>query len=353
MDQPMTDPQARWAAVAARDARADGSFVYGVTTTGVYCRPSCPSRPARPENLRFFADNAEAKRAGFRPCLRCTPDGPSQSERDVSRIARACRILEDTPEPPLLEELATRVGLSASRFHRLFKAATGLTPKAYGAAEQAKRMRAALADSSATVTDAIYAAGFTSNSRFYESAAKRLGVKPASLRKGAAGSTIRFAVGQSSLGAVLVAQSARGVCAILLCDDPEALVRDLQDRFPQAELQPGDAGFEQVVAEVVGLVEDPHRGHGLPLDIQGTAFQERVWRALVAIPAGETVSYAELAARIGAPSATRAVAGACAANPLAVAVPCHRVVRNDGALSGYRWGVDRKRALLLKEQRSG
>jgi AraC family transcriptional regulator of adaptative response/methylated-DNA-[protein]-cysteine methyltransferase len=249
-----------------------------------------------------------------------------------------------------LEALATKLGMSAYHFHRLFKAETGLTPKAYADAFRARRLRRGLdSPSAATITDAIYDAGFNANSRFYETADARLGMPASDYRAGGRNASIRFAIGQCSLGAILVAQSARGICAILLGDDPERLLRDLQDKFPQAQLIGGDRGFEKLVAQVVGFVEAPALGLNLPLDIRGTAFQERVWQALREIPPGATVSYADVAARIGSPKAVRAVAQACGANAIAVAIPCHRVVRKDGDLSGYRWGVERKRELLSRE----
>lgn len=268
--------------------------------------------------------------------------------RRAAIVAALCRFIESAERAPTLSELARRAGLSAWHLHRLFKAVTGLTPKAYAAAHRAQRLRQAL-DRGGRVTEAIYDAGYNSNSRFYEEADGVLGMTARSYRAGGANAEIRFAVGECSLGAILVAQSARGVCAILLGDDPDALVRELQDRFSSARLIGGDAGFERLVAKVVGFVEAPRLGLDLPLDVRGTAFQQRVWQALRRIPAGKTVSYAELARRIGAPTAARAVAGACAANALAVAIPCHRVVRKDGSLSGYRWGVERKRVLLERE----
>lgn len=344
MDTLTEDP--RWQAVIARDAGAD--FVYAVTTTGVYCRPACPSRRAKPEHVRFFDDAAAARAAGFRPCLRCNPDGPSLAEANVALVAEACRLIAAAEEPPALAEIAAKIGLSPWYFHRLFKAQTGLTPRAWAAAQRAQRLREGLAAAD-NVTGAIHEAGFGSNSRFYEKADDMLGMTARNFRRGGQGEVIRFAIGQSSLGAILVAQSARGICAITLGDDPAALLRDLEDRFPQAELIGGDEDFEALVAQVAGLVEAPRIGLDLPLDIRGTAFQERVWQALRQVPPGATVTYAELAQRIGAPKAVRAVAGACAANPLAVAIPCHRVIRSTGALSGYRWGVERKQALLDRE----
>lgn len=338
----------RWAAVLARDPAADGQFFYSVGTTGVYCRPSCAARSARPENVAFHATAADAERAGFRPCKRCRPDQPPLAERQAARIVELCRLIETAEEAPSLVQLARHAGLSASHLHRLFKAGTGLTPGEYAAAQRARRVRTML-DGSGTVTEAIHGAGYRSSGRFYEQANRILGMTPGSYRAGGANTEIRFAVGECSLGAILVAASERGVCAILLGDDPDALARDLQDRFPRAGLIGGDAGFEQVVARAVGLVEAPGLGIDLPLDIRGTAFQQRVWQALREIPAGTITSYGDIARRIGSPQAVRAVARACAANTLAVAIPCHRVVRSDGGLAGYRWGIERKRALLDRE----
>lgn len=336
----------RWAAVLARDPAADGRFFYSVKTTGVYCRPSCASRRARPEHVAFHASAAAAERAGFRPCKRCKPDQPAGQQ--AARVAELCRLIERAEQTPSLAILAQHAGLSPWHLHRVFKAVTGLTPRAYAAAHRAQRVKAGLRNA-ATVTEAIYAAGYNSSARFYEQSNALLGMTPARFRAGGADTAIRFAVGECSLGAILVAASARGICAILLGDDPDRLVRDLQDRFPGAELVGGDAGFEQWVARVVGFVEQPGLGLDLPLDVRGTAFQQRVWQALQKIPAGATASYTEIAQRIAAPKSVRAVAGACAANTLAVAIPCHRVVRTDGGLSGYRWGVKRKRALLDRE----
>jgi AraC family transcriptional regulator of adaptative response/methylated-DNA-[protein]-cysteine methyltransferase len=340
----------RWAAVRRRDRRADGLFYYSVRTTGVYCRPSCAARPARRENVRFHSTRTEAERAGFRPCKRCRPRGPSLTEERASAVAKACRLIATAEDPPTLDGLAEAAGLSRFHFHRIFKTITGVTPKRYAAAHRGQRIRDELVRRG-TVTDAIYSAGFNSNGRFYATSSEVLGMTPTTFRSGGTGASIRFAVGQCSLGSILVAATEKGVCAILLGDDPGALVRDLQDRFPKADFLGGDEGFERLVARVVGLVEAPALGLDLPLDVQGTAFQQRVWQALREIPAGSTASYTELADRMGAPRAVRAVARACAANPIAVAIPCHRVVRHDGGLSGYRWGVARKRALLDREAR--
>lgn len=339
----------RWAAVVARDPAADGRFFYSVKTTGVYCRPSCASRTARPENVTFHLTAVAAERAGFRPCKRCKPDQPAGQQ--AARVAELCRWIERAEQTPSLEMLAQHAGLSPWHLHRVFKAVTGLTPRAYAAAHRVQRVKTGLRYG-VTVTEAIYSAGYNSNARFYEHSNAVLGMTPTRYRAGGADMAIRFAIGECSLGAILVAASARGICAILLGDDPDALAHDLQDRFPRAELLGGDAGFERWVAQVVGFVEQPRLGLDLPLDVRGTAFQQRVWQALQKIPAGTTASYSEIAQRIGAPKSVRAVAGACAANALAVAIPCHRVVRTDGGLSGYRWGVARKRALLDREARS-
>ena len=347
-----TERDPRWSCVVKRDATANGTFVYAVKTTGVYCRPSCSSRTARPKNVNFYASPADAEAAGYRACQRCHPKGQSLGEAVAAAVAEACRLIEQAEELPKLDDLAARLGMSPFYFHRRFKAVTGLTPKAYGAANRARKVRAELADKEASVTSAIYSAGFNSNSRFYETADTILGMTPTAYKQGGKGADIRFAVGQCSLGAILVARSEKGICAITLGDDPEALVHDLQERFRNANLIGGDDAFEQIIAQVVGFVEAPKIGLDLPLDIRGTAFQQRVWQALREIPVGETVSYTDIARRIGEPNAVRAVAQACAANKIAVAIPCHRVVRNDGALSGYRWSVERKRALLEKEKQA-
>jgi AraC family transcriptional regulator of adaptative response/methylated-DNA-[protein]-cysteine methyltransferase len=275
--------------VQARDARADGRFFYSVRTTGVYCRPSCAARPARPENVAFHATAAEAERAGFRPCKRCKPDQLSLQEQHAAMVTAACRLIENAETAPTLEQLAKPTGLSPFHFHRVFKAVTGVTPKQYATAHRSRRVRSEL-ERGASVTEAIFDAGYNASSRFYESSNQMLGMTPSSYRAGGVDQDIRFAVGECSLGAILVAQSERGVCAILFGDDPDALARDLQDRFPRANLIGGDGAFEQLVATVVGFVEAPALGLDLPLDVRGTAFQQRGWQALRAIPAGDTAS---------------------------------------------------------------
>jgi len=342
----------RWRAVAARDKSFDGKFIYSVKSTGVYCRPSCPARLPKPHNVLFHATCEEAERAGFRPCRRCRPHQVSLAGEHAAMVAEACRTIEKAEEPPTLAVLAEAAGVSQFHFHRLFKAITGLTPKAYAVAHRAQRVRKELGAAETSVTQAIYDAGFNSSSRFYARSNDMLGMTPTAFRTGGADWDIKFAIGECSLGAILVAATEKGVCAILLGDDAGELARELQDRFPKANLIGGDADFERLVAQVIGFVEAPAFGCDLPLDVRGTAFQQRVWQALRQIPAGSTASYQEIARRIGAPQSARAVARACAANHLAVAIPCHRVVRNDGGLSGYRWGVERKRALLGKEARS-
>lgn len=277
---------------------------------------------------------------------------PAVNPRHVELAAAACRRIESSGTLPDLAELAGEAGLSRFHFHRVFKQVTGLTPKAYAAATRAARVQAQLA-AGVRVTDAIHAGGYESPSPFYASASRQIGMAPRRFREGGQGEVIRFAVAHCALGALLVAASDKGVCAILMDDDPEALVQSLQQRFPRAELVGADAGFEQWVARVIGFIEAPGIGLDLPLDLRGTAFQRRVWQALCRVPVGETISYTQLARRIGMPGAVRAVAQACARNPLALAVPCHRVVRTDGSLSGYRWGVERKRELLQRERHAG
>lgn len=342
------DDAAKLRAVRARDRAADGRFVYSVLTTGVYCRPSCAARPARAENIGFHGTPDDAERAGYRACKRCNPRGQDAAARNAAAVAKACRAIEEAEEMPSLAALADGAGLSPFHFHRVFKEATGVTPRAYAAARRAERVRAGLAEAG-SVTEALYGAGYGSSSRFYERSDAILGMRPGEWRDGGRDAEIRFAVGECSLGSVLVAATPRGICAITFGGDPAALVDDLQERFPKARLIGADAAFEALVARVVGLVEQPSAGADLPLDVRGTAFQQRVWAALREIPAGTTATYSEVAERIGQPRAVRAVASACANNAIAVAIPCHRVVRIGGGLAGYRWGVERKRALLERE----
>lgn len=346
----IADP--RWPAVLARDPAADGTFYYGVRTTGVYCRPSCPARRARPENISLFVTPAEAERAGFRACRRCLPKSDTPAARQAALVTRACRMIEESESAPSLAMLAVGAGLSPSHFHRLFKRIAGLTPTQYAAAARENRLRHGLTQA-ASVTEAIFAAGYNSSGRFYEQASAVLGMTPKAFRAGGAAAAIRYAIDDCALGKVLVAQSAKGICAVLFGDKSADLVRELGTRFPKADIAEGRGAFAGAVAAVIALIDAPRQGLGLPLDVRGTAFQKRVWQELARIPAGVTASYGEIAARIGAPKAVRAVAGACAANPLGVVIPCHRAVRSDGSLAGYRWGVARKRALLKKEAEGG
>lgn len=339
----------KWRAVLAHDRNADRQFFFSVKTTGIYCLPSCRSRTPLRKNVAFHATAGDAERAGFRPCKRCSPTGPSRSEEHGAAIAKACRAIESADEPPSLDALAQLAGMSPYHFHRTFKSITGLTPKEFAVANRSQRVRHALSNKRATVTEAIYEAGFKSNGRFYEKSAETLGMTPTAFRNGGTDMMIRHATSKCSLGLVIVAATAKGICFIGLGDTRKELLEDLQHRFPKARLTDGDKDFGRTVAKVVAFVEAPGTGLDLPLDVRGTAFQQKVWRALRAIPLGSTSTYTEIAKRIGAPKAVRAVAGACGANKLALVIPCHRVLRNDGALSGYRWGVDRKRALLKKE----
>lgn len=337
-----SDP--RWQSIVARDAAA--AFFYSVKTTGVYCLPSCAARLPRPENVAFHASCDEAERAGFRPCKRCKP---REAPRNAALVADACRAIETSEVEPSLGDLAANAGLSPFHFQRVFKKAMGVSPKQYAKAHRAARVRSSLAAGTA-VTDAVYEAGFQSNSRFYESADAMLGMTPRAFRSGGESETIQFAITTCSLGQVLAASSERGICAILIGSDESALLGDLRKQFPRASIARAGDGFTDRLRAVATLIEEPRNANGLPLDIRGTAFQQRVWTALRQIPAGHTASYTDVANAIGAPSSVRAVARACASNVLAVAIPCHRVVRGDGALSGYRWGVERKRALLEREK---
>ena len=346
----LTD-ESRYAAVVARDASFDGAFFYAVRTTGVYCKPSCASRTPRRENVSFHANQDVAEAAGFRACQRCHPEA-GWLDLHTEVVTAACRLIDEAiaaeQRTPTLDALAERTGFSPYHLHRVFRKITGITPRAYAAGVRAMRLRQTLEDRR-TITAAMHDAGYSSTSRFYEQSTQRLGMTPARVRRGGAGETVRFAVGQSSLGAILVAATEKGICTIHIGDDPEALVHALEERFSKATLVGDDASFAEVVARVVGFVESPRDGLDLPLDIRGTAFQERVWNALRNIEFGRTMTYAALAAVIGQPAAVRAVASACAANEIAMAIPCHRVVRSTGGLSGYRWGIERKATILKRE----
>ncbi|MDO1557990.1 bifunctional DNA-binding transcriptional regulator/O6-methylguanine-DNA methyltransferase Ada [Brevundimonas sp. 2R-24] len=356
MNAPMLDTPAQpldhatcYAAFARKDKSMRGAFVGAVKTTGIYCRPGCPARMPKPENVSFFWTTAEARAAGYRACLRCRPD---EAAPDDEAIERACRLIETAEETPPLIELARRAGLSPHHFHRLFKARLGVTPAAYAAEVRDRRAKAALTEG-ASITEAIYDSGYGAPSRFYDKAHARFGATPSQWRGKGAGLSIRAATAPCSLGWVLVAATERGVCAIELGDSGEALMERFTLRFPEAEVDPGDARLKGHLEAVVRLIDEPARPmDGLPLDIRGTAFQRRVWEALRRIPAGETWTYGRLAAEIGKPSAARAVGAACGANPICVIVPCHRVVGSDGSLTGYAYGTDRKRALLAREAKA-
>ncbi|MEA1083942.1 bifunctional DNA-binding transcriptional regulator/O6-methylguanine-DNA methyltransferase Ada [Sphingomonas sp. CD22] len=337
----MIDQDAAWAAFACRDRARDGTFVAAVRTTGIYCKPSCPARHPRRENVSFLADGAAARAAGYRACLRCKPDDVA---RDSRAVAEAIALIAAAEAPIGLAALAAAVGYAPHHFQRLFTRATGVSPAGYARALRAGRAADAL-QREGRVTDAIYDAGYGAASRFYADGAKRLGMAPSAWARGGAGVTIRWTQAATTLGPLLVAATDRGLCRVAFDEDATALAA----RFPRAEIAPGDDALAALAAAVVALVEAPGRDTALPLDVRGTAFQEAVWQALKTIPAGETRSYAQLAAAAGQPGAVRAVGTACGSNPIAVVVPCHRVTRSDGGLGGYAYGVERKRALLARE----
>lgn len=347
--RPFAQDEVRWRAVLARDATHDGQFFFGVKTTGIVCRPSCPARTAKRENVLFFDVLQDAFAAGFRTCRRCKPEGASQSQTDAERISRACALLACAEERMPLEALAHAVGLSAYHFHRLFKSITGVTPRQYQAEMRAGRVRTGL-HTQGSVTHALFDAGYGSAGRFYEAAPAVLGMQPTAYKKGGKGERIQYAIAETSFGQALLAMTGKGICSIEFGEDAKVLITQLTARFPGASIEVADAAAQALVDRVIAALDAPNAASALPLDVRGTAFQHRVWKALTQLKRGETVSYAELAKRIGAPTATRAVASACAQNTIAVLVPCHRVVRSDGALSGYRWGVERKAELLKRER---
>ena len=345
----MLNDEQRWQAVIAHDATQDGRFFYSVKTTGVYCRPGCASRQPRRENVAFYESIAAAEAAGFRPCKRCRPNEGSQADRHIAAIGRACALIRDRDGLPSLAELADAAGISRFHFHRVFKQITGATPREWGKAHRLGRFADRL-DAGEGVAEAAYGAGFGASSRAYEAAPNGLGMTPAARRRGGRGETIRYTIVSTWLGWAIVAATERGICMTALADSRAALESDLRRRFPSAELLPADAALSGWAERVVRYITRPGDALDLPLDIRGTAFQARVWRALQKIPPGKTATYSEIAAALGQPQSVRAVAQACASNKLAVVVPCHRVVRRDGDLAGYRWGVERKRALLDRER---
>jgi AraC family transcriptional regulator, regulatory protein of adaptative response / methylated-DNA-[protein]-cysteine methyltransferase len=341
-------PAARWRALETRDPAAQGCFVYAVATTGIYCRPNCPAKLASREHVDFYETCGEAEKSGYRPCKRCHPNGLSIAERNTAAVAKACRLIESSLEPWPLAKLAEAVGLSRFHFQRVFKEAVGLSPVKYLAAKRQQKVCEIL-PSESSVTDAIFSAGFDSSSNFYQESGKCLGMTPSEYRRGAAGMRIRYSITPCSLGLVLVAGTMRGICRVSLGYDRESLEKEVREFFPKAVFEPADKDFDRWVKNLIAHLKRPAGNPDLPLDIRCTAFQQRVWLALREIPAGETASYTEIAARIGQPTAARAVARACATNPVAVVIPCHRVVGRNGDLTGYRWGVERKRELLQQE----
>jgi AraC family transcriptional regulator, regulatory protein of adaptative response / methylated-DNA-[protein]-cysteine methyltransferase len=346
----MLNDEQCWAAVLAHDAAQDGRFFYSVRTTGVYCRPGCASRRPRRENVAFYQSADAAEAAGFRPCKRCRPHEGSMAERHVAAIARACALIHASDSLPSLAELADAAGISRFHFHRVFKQITGATPRDWGKAHRMGRLGDRL-DAGEPVAAAVYGAGFGASSRAYEAAPNGLGMTPATRRRGGKGETIRFTIVPTPLGHAIVAATGRGICMTALGDDPARLEAELRRQFPAADFAAADAALTEWAERIVAFITRPEAQPDLPLDISGTAFQALVWRALQKIPLGRTTSYSEIAAALGRPTAVRAVARAIASNNHAVLVPCHRVVRSDGALSGYRWGVERKRALLEREVR--
>ena len=338
----------RWAAVIARDAARDGEFVFAVKTTGVYCRPSCPSRRPNRENVEFFELNSQAEQANYRACHRCKPNEISVQQKNALAVETACRLMQDSPKMPGLAELAQAAGISQFHFHRIFKLQTGMTPKQYASSLQNERVRKNLR-SEDSVTAAIYEAGFEAPGRFYERAAQVLGMSPSDYRQGGRDQSIWYSFADTPLGPVLIAGTAKGICAIRFGKKEKEMAAELQTLFPKALLIRAGNQMAGIVSRAVAYIEQPEGLFELPLDIQGTAFQHQVWNALKEIPFGQTATYSAIAGKIGKPTATRAVANACGANPVAVAVPCHRVVRTDGGFGGYRWGIRRKKKLLKRE----
>ncbi len=340
----------KWLAVKARDKLADGRFYFAVATTGIYCRPSCGARQPKRENVSFFSDVASAEKAGFRACKRCQPNQQQSWNKNQELVTTACRYIESAETPPTLKQLAAKVGLSEYHFHRIFKEATGVTPKAYANSVRAKNVKDSLRTAD-TVTEAIYDAGYGASSRFYEKSQSFLGMTPQQFKAGGQGHTVHYTIVPCYLGLVLVAATDKGICSIQFADDRAELEALLKQTFPNAMLDGGDETFATLVANAVAYIENGNKAHqDLPLDIMGTAFQQQVWQAIMQIPSGSTLSYKKLAESMNKPTAARAVASACAKNNIAVVIPCHRVVRGDGSLSGYRWGVERKAKLLAKEK---
>ena len=337
-----------WTAVKNRDSGAEGTFVYAVKTTGVYCRPGCSSRLPKRSNVEFYSVASDAEQAGYRPCKRCSPDSTPMTEVKAGLITAACRRIESSPVQPSLAELAAEANMSPGHFHRLFKKLTGITPKEYATTKQSDRFLGAL-DNGSSVTSAVYQAGYSGPGRAYDQLKSRLGMTPSEYGKGAPGITIRYALAECFLGWTLVAATDRGICAVMFGDNPSVLPGLIRERFPEADLQESSADENKVLKKAIAEINIPSDKFDLPLDIIGTAFQKRVWKALMEVPPGETAGYRDIAERIGRPKAVRAVAGACAANKIALFIPCHRIIRRDGGLGGYRWGLERKRIILERE----
>ena len=341
--------EARWKAISENNSSADGSFYYAVMTTGIYCRPSCRSKLPNRSNVKYFATSDDAEGAGYRACKRCRPTATAKAEEIAQKIIQACRIIEESETSIKLGDLAMQVNLSPYHFHRLFKKIIGVTPKQYAWRHQSRRFQKNL-KTSPSITDAIYSAGYGSSASVYDKERDQLAMKPKIYRKGADGVNIIYEIARCFLGWVIVAATDRGICAVEFADDPGSLPELVQSRFPNAQLDKADSGFKSLVEEVVAFIESPQDVFHLPLDIQGTAFQQQVWNVLRQIKPGQTVSYTEVAERMGKAGAVRAVASACASNKLAVVIPCHRVISKAGKTGGYRWGPERKKRLLQSEQ---
>ena len=337
-----------WAAVKSRDIDKADSFIYAVKTTGIYCRPGCSSRLPKRYNVEFYSSASDAEQAGYRPCKRCSPDSTPMAEVKASLITAACRRIDSSPLQPSLAELAAEANMSPGHFHRLFKKLTGITPKEYASMKQSDRFLEALDDGS-SVTNAVYQAGYSGPGRAYDQVKTRLSMKPSDYGKGAPGITIRYALAECFLGWTLVAATDRGICAVMFGDNPSVLPGLIRERFPEADLLESSEDENKTIKKAIAEIDSPSDNFNLPLDIIGTAFQKRVWKALLEVPPGETAGYGDIAERIGRPKAVRAVAGACAANKIALFIPCHRIIRRDGGLGGYRWGLERKRIILERE----
>jgi AraC family transcriptional regulator of adaptative response/methylated-DNA-[protein]-cysteine methyltransferase len=345
-----TNEERRWQALVSRDADQDGRFVFAVRTTGIYCRPTCPSRRPKRANVSFYETPAQAEQAGYRPCRRCHPGGEGIGARQARAVHRACRLIEESEVAPRLGELAAAVGMSESHFHRQFKRLLGVTPKQYSAGKRVKRLQNEL-EAGRPIADAIYESGYGSGSRVYETSAAMLGMTPTDYRDAGKDQVIAYALEKTELGWLLVAATAKGICSIEFGDNKKQLRENFVRKFSAASIDAADQKLCGWVSEIVSFIRTPVHGLRLPLDIRGTAFQRRVWQALQKIPLGTTMTYAQVADAIDQPRAHRAVARACAANQLALAVPCHRVVRKDGQMGGYRWGTGRKRQLLDREKK--